>query len=118
MDLLVDGIPNLAHLAAEAPTRGRSLIDPTLARRAPQPAPRRSRLTLGGGDERGALHRLLPGAHFADEAFTENADLRTRLGRRSDVVVSMVTARLHGAIVRHRHGDGRIWASKGHDCAC
>jgi len=34
------------------------------------------------------------------------------------VVVGMVTARLDGAVVRPRHGDGRIWASKGYDRAC
>jgi hypothetical protein len=61
---------------------------------------------------------LLPSTDFADEAFTENADLGSGLGRHSDVVVGMVTARLDGAVVRPRHGDGRIWASKGYDRAC
>jgi hypothetical protein len=43
---------------------------------------------------------LLPGAHFADEAFTENADLVTEVGRHSDVLVGIVTAPLCGALVR------------------
>jgi hypothetical protein len=39
----------------------------------------------------------LTGAHFADEAFTENADLGTEVGQHSDVLVGIVTAGLHGA---------------------
>jgi hypothetical protein len=61
---------------------------------------------------------LLTGALFADEAFTENADLESEVGRHSDVLVGIVTAGLHGAVVGHRHSDGRIRASKGHGCAC
>jgi hypothetical protein len=62
--------------------------------------------------------RVLTGALFADEAFTENADLESEVGRHSDVLVGIVTAGLHGAVVGHRHSDGRIRASKGHECAC
>lgn len=39
---------------------------------------------------------LLTGAHFADEAFTENADLESGRHRPSDSLVGMVTERLHG----------------------
>jgi hypothetical protein len=52
----------------------------------------------------------LTGAHFADEAFTENADLKSGLGRHSDALVGMVAERLAGAVVGHRHGDGQIRA--------
>jgi len=52
----------------------------------------------------------LTGAHFADEAFTENADLESGLGRRSDALVGMVAERQHGAVAGHRLSDGRIWA--------
>jgi hypothetical protein len=61
---------------------------------------------------------VLTGADFSDETFTENADLESGVDRHSDAVVGTVTERLHGAVVGHRHGDGRIWASKGHDWAC
>jgi hypothetical protein len=37
------------------------------------------------------------------------------VGRHSDALVGVVTERLHGAVVGHRHGDGRIWACEGHD---
>jgi len=49
---------------------------------------------------------VLTGAHFADEAFTENADLESGRRRRGDALVGMVTERLHGAVGGHRHGDG------------
>jgi hypothetical protein len=60
----------------------------------------------------------LTGARFSDEAFTENADLESGVGRHSDVIVGMVTERLHGAVAGRRHSDGRIRACKGRDCAC
>jgi hypothetical protein len=53
---------------------------------------------------------ILTGAHFADEAVTENADLGSGFGWHSDVLVGMVTERPGCVAVGHRHGDGRIWA--------
>jgi hypothetical protein len=44
----------------------------------------------------------LTGAHFADEAVTENADLGSGFGRHSDVLVGMVTQR-----------PGRVWSDIG-----
>ena len=61
---------------------------------------------------------MLTGTYFSDEAFTENADLESGVGRHSDALVGIVTERLHGAVVGHRHSDGRIWACEGHDGAC
>jgi hypothetical protein len=52
----------------------------------------------------------LTGAHFADGAVTENADLGSGFGRHGDVLVGMVTERPGRVVVGHRHGDGRIWA--------
>jgi hypothetical protein len=53
---------------------------------------------------------MLTGAHFADEAVTENADRGSGFGRHGDVLVGMVTERSGRVVVGHRHGDGRIWA--------